>query len=136
MLNDEGSVKGKGASIMLPPQGNPFAPGQTPPPTEAFPSGAETAPRDRAREDVALMYSGPVTAGPAGATAGTESVSFAAPQSNSPPLPTLRRRCVPVCGPTRRFRDTTARPLLPNLRFSTPACAPTPICPATMRPAR
>ncbi len=79
MLNDEGSVKGKGASIMLPPQGNPFAPGQTPPPTEAFPSGAETAPRDLSPEDVAMMYAGPVTAGPAGATPGTESVSFAAP---------------------------------------------------------
>lgn len=75
MLNDEGSVKGKGASIMLPPQGSPFAPGQTPPPTEAFPSGAETAPRDLSPEDVAMLYS----AGPAGAMPGTESVSFAAP---------------------------------------------------------
>ena len=77
MLNDEGSVKGKGASIMLPPQGSPFAPGQTPPPTEAFPSGAETAPRDLSPEDVAMMYS----AGPAGAMPGTESVSFAAPSA-------------------------------------------------------
>ncbi len=77
MLNDEGSVKGKGASIMLPPQGSPFAPGQTPPPTEAFPSGAETAPRDLSPEDVAMMFS----AGPADAMPGTESVSFAAPSA-------------------------------------------------------
>jgi hypothetical protein len=79
MLNDEGSVKGKGASIMLPARGSPFAPGQTPPAAEAFPAGAETAPRDLSPEDVATMYSGPVTAEPAGAMAGTESVSFATP---------------------------------------------------------
>ena len=87
MLNDEGSVKGKGASIMLPPQGSPFAPGQTPPPTEAFPSGAETAPRDLSPEDVAMMYSGPVPAGPAGATPGTESVSFAPPSAEPASAP-------------------------------------------------
>ncbi len=87
--NDEGSVKGQGASIMLPARGSPFAPTQGAPPTEAFPAGAETAPRDLSPEDVATMFAiSPGAEAAAPAMAETESVSFAAPLAEPAPEPT------------------------------------------------
>jgi hypothetical protein len=76
MLNDEGSVKGKGPSILLPPRGNPFNPDQPPP---LAPSGGETEPRDLSPEDVALMFGAPAPPEAQPALSDEQMMSFSSP---------------------------------------------------------
>jgi hypothetical protein len=88
MLNDEGSVKGKGPSIMIPPRGSPFA--AAPAPGEAIPAGGETAaplaalePRDLSPEDLMGMPS-------AEGAAADAQTPFAAPEMPEAEGPSLR----------------------------------------------
>jgi hypothetical protein len=86
--NDEGSLKGKGASIMLPPKGNPFRLGEAAPAAQAISSGAETEPRDLSPEDLAALFPGAAPAEAAApAATGADNVSFAVSWPEPTPAP-------------------------------------------------